>query len=76
MRKIAIIGGSGFIGTRLISLLSTSPELEVVNIDNAQSATYPSITRICYVLDSPKLSALIHGVSALVFCAADRKSGV
>lgn len=76
MRKIAIIGGSGFIGTRLISLLSTSPELEVVNIDKAQSATYPSITKICDVLDTPKLTELLQGVSAVVLLAAEHKDNV
>ena len=34
--KIAIIGGSGFVGSRLIGLLQTVPNIELLNIDKQQ----------------------------------------
>ena len=42
--KIAIIGGSGFVGSRLIGLLQTVPNIELLNIDKQQSELYPHLT--------------------------------
>ena len=35
--RIAVIGGSGFVGSRLIGLLQTVPDIELLNIDKQQS---------------------------------------
>ena len=43
--KITLIGGSGFVGTRLIDLLSQST-FELSNIDKRQSHFFPEITVI------------------------------
>ena len=43
-KNITIIGGSGFIGTRLMEILTQS---EVGNFDLKNSLKYPQITRIC-----------------------------
>ena len=49
--KIAIIGGSGFVGSRLIGLLHTVPNIELLNIDKQQSELYPHLRQIAYVQD-------------------------
>ena len=48
--KIAIIGGSGFVGSRLIGLLQTVPNIELLNIDKQQSELYPHLTQIALSL--------------------------
>lgn len=52
--KIAIIGGSGFVGSRLIGLLQTVPNIELLNIDKQQSELYPHLTQIADVQDVQK----------------------
>lgn len=52
--KITIIGGSGFVGTRLLKLLEES-SYTLQNIDKRQSLSYPKITTIANVLDKEKL---------------------
>ena len=42
--RLVVIGGSGFIGTRLISLLRAEGTYDVRNVDIADSATHPDIT--------------------------------
>ena len=49
--RIAIIGGSGFVGSRLISLLQTIPDSKLLNIDKQPSKLCPDITEIADVLD-------------------------
>ena len=47
--KIAIIGGSGFVGSRLIGLLQTVPNIELLNIDKLLSELYPHLTQFADV---------------------------
>ena len=54
--RIAIIGGSGFVGSRLISLLQTIPDSKLLNIDKQPSKLCPDITEIADVLDVRKLT--------------------
>lgn len=42
-RKVAIIGGSGFIGTRLAKRLSKRDDLTLVIVDKQPSAHFPSL---------------------------------
>ena len=49
--RIAVIGGSGFVGSRLIGLLQTVPDIELLNIDKQQSELYPHLTQLADVLD-------------------------
>lgn len=74
--KIAIIGGSGFVGTRLIDLLRKSPGYEISNIDKASSAKFPTITRIGNVLNLPRLTELLQGVDIVVLLAAEHRDDV
>lgn len=72
--KIAIIGGSGFVGTRLIELWHEQHELK--NIDKQQSDFYPEITQICNVLDSEKLNDQLRDSEAVVLLAAEHRDDV
>jgi len=74
--KIKIIGGSGFVGTRLIDLLRDFPAVSLLNIDKQQSWKYPEITRIANVLDVEKLTALLAGADVVVLLAAEHKDNV
>jgi nucleoside-diphosphate-sugar epimerase len=76
MNKIAIIGGSGFVGTRLVELLKKDENVELRNIDKQQSRFHPEITRIGNVLDREALVTLLKGVDAVVLLAAEHRDDV
>lgn len=73
--KIAIIGGSGFVGSRLIDLLKTNHQL--TNIDKQNSPFFDEITIIGNVLDLDKLTEqLAGGFDAVVLLAAEHRDDV
>lgn len=72
--RIAIIGGSGFVGTRLIALLKDSHIL--TNIDKQQSVFYPEITKIVNVLDKDGLVVALKDQDAVVLLAAEHRDDV
>ena len=74
--KIAIIGGSGFVGSRLISLLQAIPDSKLLNIDKQPSKLYPDITEIADVLDVRKLTELLAGMEVVVLLAAEHRDDV
>lgn len=74
--NIAIIGGSGFVGTKLISNLKETPSLNLVNIDRQQSSTYPQLTKIANVLDKQKLNELLKGQDVVILLAAEHRDDV
>ena len=75
--KISIIGGSGFVGCRLIGLLRELPAaIELLNIDKNASLFYPEITRIANVLDLDTLTDLLQGTDLVVLLAAEHKDDV
>ena len=74
--NIAIIGGSGFVGTKLISILKETPSLNLVNIDRQQSSTYPQLTKIANVLDKQKLNELLKGQDVVILLAAEHRDDV
>ena len=73
--KITLIGGSGFVGTRLIDLLSQST-FELSNIDKQQSHFFPDITVIGDVRDREKLISLLKGTDVVVLLAAEHRDDV
>lgn len=74
--KIAIIGGSGFVGTRLIELLRRQQH-SVVNIDKQTSHFHNDITHIGDVRDTDRLTAqLAGGFDAVVLLAAEHRDDV
>lgn len=72
MRKILVIGGSGFLGTQLISELGESICL---NYDKKISAFFPNITSKCDIRD---ISTLFSNsdTSAVVLLAAEHRDDV
>lgn len=74
--KIAIVGGSGFVGTRLIQRFITRDGSEVLNIDKEQSVEFPKITSIANVLDKSALVTLLKGVDLVVLLAAEHRDDV
>lgn len=74
--KVAIIGGSGFVGTKLIDLLSQDISFDIKNIDKAESLHYPTLTTIGNVLDKGNLIKELHGVDLVVLLAAEHRDDV
>lgn len=74
--KIALIGGSGFVGTNLISLLTQDPTIQILNIDKQKSTKYDSITKIGNILDKNSLASALQGVDVVVLLAAEHKDNV
>lgn len=74
--KIALIGGSGFVGTNLIALLGQNPNYELLNIDKLPSERYNSITRIANVSDKAALISSLKDVELVILLAAEHKDNV
>ncbi|WDF68361.1 NAD-dependent epimerase/dehydratase family protein [Sphingobacterium oryzagri] len=74
--KVTIIGGSGFVGTRLITELLQREEITVLNIDKNPSEHYPAITEIANVLDKDALQRLLIGTDVVVLLAAEHRDDV
>ena len=72
--KITLIGGSGFVGTRLIDLLQHDYQLK--NIDKRQSHFFPDITVIGDVRDKDKMTELLKGAELVVLLAAEHRDDV
>jgi len=74
MNKIAIIGGSGFVGTRLIENLKTS--YQVTNIDKQMSHFHPEVTTIGDVRDREEMVQLLKGQELVILLAAEHRDDV
>jgi len=73
--KIALIGGSGFVGTRLLDLLRQD-SYELQNIDKQPSHFFPDLTVIGDVKDKEKLTELLKGMDVVVLLAAEHRDDV
>lgn len=74
--KIAVIGGSGFVGTRLMERWKQKAGLGLLNIDKERSESFPAITHIANVLDKAELTTLLKGVDVVVLLAAEHRDDV
>lgn len=74
--KIAIIGGSGFVGTNLLNLLSKDQDFTTINIDINPSAVHSELTVVGDVLNQPSLEKNLAGVDAVVLLAAEHRDDV
>ena len=75
--NITLIGASGFVGTRLIDMLSMQPELyKLCNIDKQQSHFFPGITVIGDVRDREKLTELLRRTDVVILLAAEHRDDV
>ena len=74
-RKIALLGGSGFIGTRLTSDLLRSGH-DVVIGDISPSAAYPHICQIADVRDTNSLESICGDCDTIINLAAAHRDDV
>jgi nucleoside-diphosphate-sugar epimerase len=74
MTKVCIIGGSGFVGTRLISLLKKC--YTVTNIDLAQSSKHPECTTLGDVRYRASFERHLVGADTVVLLAAQHRDDV
>lgn len=74
--KIAVIGGSGFVGTRLIETLKDHTIHQLMNIDKQQSPFFPETTTIANVLDQEAINNLLKGTDLVVLLAAEHRDDV
>ncbi|NMB52906.1 MAG: NAD-dependent epimerase/dehydratase family protein, partial [Bacteroidales bacterium] len=72
-KKILIIGGSGFVGTRLISLIG---EENCLNIDKRLSQKYNSITRLYDIRDMNFLKEVDPNTEFVIHLAAEHRDDV
>lgn len=74
--KVAIIGGSGFVGTRLMHALKKHPEAYFINIDKRQSKVFSTVTRIANVLNKSALTLALKDIDLVVLLAAEHRDDV
>lgn len=74
--KVLVIGGSGFIGTRLLDLLTTTDGIQVINYDINVSKKYPECTILGDVRDNKALIEATRGVDVIYNLAAEHADNV
>lgn len=74
--NIALIGASGFVGTRLLDLLNGSTEYELKNIDLLPSHFFNEITEIGDVRDVEQMKQKLNGADVVVLLAAQHRDDV
>lgn len=72
--KIAVIGGSGFVGSRLIERIKNSHN--VTNIDKQQSPFFSEITHIADVRNVEAMKKELNGFDLVVLLAAEHRDDV
>ena len=76
MQTINVIGGSGFIGTRLVRRLRANDQLTVQIIDKAPSKAHPNLVTLGDVRSVAQLSTSIDNESVVVNLAAEHRDDV
>jgi nucleoside-diphosphate-sugar epimerase len=74
--KLSILGASGFVGTRFITLLKQTSTFHLQNIDKQPSKFHPEITTIANILDKEKLCSLLKDTDVVVLLAAEHRDDV
>ena len=72
--KVAVIGGSGFIGTRLVARLHGAHQVKI--LDKAGSAAFPELVTRVDVCDAAALDRELAGQEAVVHLAAEHRDDV
>ncbi len=75
-RKVAIIGGSGFIGTRLVKRLSTRRDLILKIIDIRESQLFPQWYQYGDVTQPESLMQTLAGCDVVINLAAEHQDNV
>lgn len=73
---IAVIGGSGFIGTRLVNRLIASSQFDVTILDKVESITHPKISNLADVRNIDDLRSSLKSASAIINLAAEHRDDV
>lgn len=76
MRNISVIGGSGFVGTRLVRRLQKNDSFNSKIIDKAPSRTFPDLVALCDVRSVEQLRESISAGSVIVNLAAEHRDDV
>ena len=74
--NIAIIGGSGFVGSKLISILKNQNLYDLLNFDKNQSAKHSNITCIGDVRNSEQLKKILKNQDVIILLAAEHKDDI
>lgn len=74
MKNILLIGGSGFVGTRLIEILLK--HFKIINIDKNQSLFYPKITVIGDVRNLDSIDLKFKNIDSVILLAAEHRDDV
>ena len=73
MKKVLIIGGSGFIGSFLISKYNKT---EVINLDKNQSPFYNDITTIGDIRNLTPVKDIFKNIHTVILLAAEHKDNI
>ena len=76
MKKITIIGGSGFVGTRLMDYLKDDSNYKLHNIDLLPSQFFPQFTELGDVRSQEDLDRMLKGTDIVVLLAAQHRDDV
>lgn len=74
--NITLIGGSGFVGTRLINLLKDDAGYSVRNIDLQSSHFFPEVTEMGDVREQGEMDRLLRDSECVVLLAAQHRDDV
>ena len=75
-RKVAIIGGSGFIGTRLVKRLSARNDLVLTIVDKKPSEHFPELYQFGDVTQPETLRQPLADCDAVINLAAEHQDNV
>ena len=73
MKKILVIGGSGFIGSFLISEFKLT---DIINFDKKQSPFFSKITVLGNILDKSILDKSFKNIESVILLAAEHRDDV
>lgn len=74
--KVTLIGGSGFVGTRLLDILTKDDEYQCKNIDLLPSHFFNELTEIGDVREEETLTEQLKGTDLVILLAAQHRDDV
>ncbi len=74
--NVAVIGGSGFIGTRLINRLEKKSNIIVTILDKTKSTTFPQLWKHCDIEKIETLRGSLSNADIVVNLAAEHRDDV
>lgn len=73
---IAVIGGSGFIGTRLVNRLWRNRKTQVSIVDKIESISFPGLTTVADVRNIDALRPALKATKAIINLAAEHRDDI